>query len=364
MKIILIVVLQFAFLINVQSQAKIQNLGKLPERLRESSGLIIGNENTIWTHNDGDDSGYIYQLDKNLNIKRKVKIINSIDQDVEEITKDDTHFYINDMGNNANKRKNLRIYKISQEKAYSSDSVFADLIEFAYPDQDSFPPSKENMNFDCEAFFALDSSLYLFSKNRGKSTYSKIYKLPKTAGKYTAELGDSINTGHWVTSATISPNKSQIGILTSGIVYIISNFSNKKFSQGNISKFTIPYSQKEALTFKDENTLYITDERNDSTDGCLYEVNITDSIRNNLKFTNFYINYENSDSIAYYLYNGLNTTEVEISIKDKNEKVVFNTTQKTKVGRMLKLLYRLPKELYQISFKTKEYLETYKMKVQ
>ena len=138
-------------------QVKLKNIGKLPERIKESSGLIIGKNNTYWTHNDGNDSGYIYHLDSNLKIIKKLKIINSIDQDVEEITQDENYLYINDMGNNSNKRKNLRIYKVFKEDAYTKDSVLAELIEFSYRDQDSFPPAKENMNFDCEGFFALDT---------------------------------------------------------------------------------------------------------------------------------------------------------------------------------------------------------------
>lgn len=336
-----------------------KTLGKLPERIKESSGIVIGENNTFWTHNDGSDSGYIYQLNMNLEIIKKLKITNSLDIDVEDITQDDNYFYVNDMGNNANKRKNLRIYKIKKTEAYSLDSVTAELIEFSYADQDAFPPEREQMNFDCEGFFALDSSLYLLSKNRGKSTFSKVYKLPKTSGIYQAKIIDSIHTGSWVTSAAISPKLQQIAILSGNIIYLLSEFSGENFSQSKVSKFIIPYSQKEGITFKNEDVLYITDERNDLTDGCLYEVEITDSIRRNLKFTNFYIDSKNSDTVLYYLYNGLFPIDVTMTIYDMDNKEYHNSKTTTKVGRMGKIIYQIPKGKYRIRFKSEDIEEIY-----
>lgn len=360
-KFICIVFLVLSF--NLFSQVIPKNLGKLPDRIIESSGLIIGKDNTLWTHNDGGDSGYIYQLNMNLEIIKKLKITNSIDQDVEEITQDETHFYVNDMGNNGNNRTNLRIYKIDKNEAYSKDSVKAELIEFRYQDQDSFPPIKDNRNFDCEGFFALDSSLYLFSKNRGKSTYSKIYRLPKKAGNYQAILIDSIQTGYWVTSATISPNQSQIAILAGNLVYLISNFSGNKFSTGTISKFVIPSSQKEAIAFKNETTLLLSDEKNDSTDGCVYEIEITDSIRRNLKFNYFYVDTKNSDTGLYYFCYGLNPIEVEISINDMDNQTLYKNNSKTRVGRLGKIQYKIPKGKYRIHFNSNDIKETYPIEI-
>lgn len=340
------------------------NLGKLPERIKESSGLICGEKNTFWTHNDDSDSGYIYQLNSSLEIIKKLRITNSIDKDVEEITQDEAHFYINDMGNNRNRRKDLRIYKIAKTDAYQLDSIKAELIEFSYEDQDSFPPSKEKMNFDCEAFFAMDSSLYLFSKNRGISGYSKIYRLPKIAGKYKAEIMDSFQTGMWVTGAAISPRQQQIAILAGNIIYLVSDFPSNNFSKGKTSKFIVPYSQKEAITFKDENTLFLSDERNDSTDGCIYQINITDSIRKNLCFQNFYTNPISTDSVLYFLNYAFNPLVVEIKIEDINKSEMLKTSLNTRVGKRSKVDFKLKRGRYRIYFSSEGIHEDYPFNIE
>lgn len=347
------------FISNSYCQVMPLNLGKLPERLKESSGLICGDNNTFWTHNDGDDSGYIYQLNNSLEVIKKLRITNSLDRDVEEITQDENYFYINDMGNNSNKRKDLRIYKIAKKDAYLLDSVKAEIIEFSYEDQDSFPPSRENMNFDCEAFFALDTSLYLFSKNRGRSSFSKIYRLPKTSGKYEAKIIDSFQTGMWVTAVAISPNQKQIAILAGNIIYLITDFTPNYFSKGKVSKFIVPYSQKEAIAFRDEKTLVLSDERNDSTDGCIYQIEITDSIRRNLCFQNFYTDPICTDSALYFLNYAFNPMLVEVKIEDVNKNEVIKTSINTKVGRSSKLAFKLPKGQYRIYFSADGILEDY-----
>lgn len=355
----LILLISLVSVSKLSSQIIPLNLGKLPERIKESSGLICGDKNTFWTHNDDSDSGYIYQLNSSLEIIKKFRITNSIDKDIEELTQDEAHFYINDMGNNSNRRKDLRIYKIAKTDAYQLDSAKAELIEFSYEDQDSFPPSKEKMNFDCEAFFALDSSLYLFSKNRGKSSYSKIYRLPKTSGKHIAEIIDSFQTGMWVTGAAISPRQQQIAILAGNLIYLISDFSSPNFSKGKVSKFIVPYSQKEAITFKDENTLFLSDERNDSTDGCIYQINITDSIRKNLCFQNFYTDPICTDSVLYFLNYAFKPLVVQVKIEDVNKSEMLKTSLNTRVGRSSKVEFKLKKGRYRVYFSSEGIHEDY-----
>lgn len=363
MKKLILPILLVSFL-KLSSQIIPLNLGKLPERIKESSGLICGERNTFWTHNDGSDSGFIYQLNGNLEIIKKLRITNSIENDKEELTQDEAHFYINDMGNNRNRRKDLRIYKIAKTDAYQLDSIKAELIEFSYEDQDSFPPSKEKMNFDCEAFFALDSSLYLFSKNRGISSYSKIYRLPKIAGNYKAEIVDSFQTGMWVTAAAISPSKNQIAILAGNIIYLITDFPSNNFSKGKTSKFIVPYSQKEAITFKDENTLLLSDERNDSTDGCIYQIDITDSIRKNLCFQNFYTDPISTDSVLYFLNYAFNPLFVQIKIEDINKSEMLKTSLNTRVGRSSKVDFKLKRGRYRIYFSSEGIHEDYPFNIE
>ena len=56
-------------------------------------------------------------------------------------------------------------------------------------------------------------------------------------------------------------------------VLIFSDFKGDNFLSGNVQKIEFDYlSQKEGITFKDNNTLLITDEKSGGTGGNLYEL--------------------------------------------------------------------------------------------
>jgi hypothetical protein len=347
---------------NLLAQITPKTIGCFPPEIKESSGIIIGNNNTYWTHNDGNDSGFIYQLNSDLSILKKLKISNSIDEDIEDITQDENYFYVNDMGNN-NNRTNLRIYKINKLDAYSKTEVKAEIIEFAYEDQHLFPPLKEEMNFDCEAFIALGDNLYLFSKNRGKSTYSYIYALPKKAGIHIAKKIDSIQTGMWVTSAAINPDKTKFALMTNGLVYIYSDLVWNQFSKSTMNRFTVSNTQKEGISFQNDSTVLITDEKNDSTDGCLYQVNLNHALKDKNKFTYFNIDPIVEKHKFYYFNYELKTMELELSFyNDKQEQIQLEKLN-SKIGRRGKLDFFFPKGNYSVKIKYKDMEEVYFFKV-
>lgn len=162
---------------------------QLPSVLNESSGVETSNSNTIWTHNDSGDSARIFNIDTAGNILRIVFFDVDTAFDCEESTRDENgNYYLGDFGNNLNNRTNLRIYKIPNPDTLSVDTISPQMITFLYPDQTLFPPDSSMLNFDCEAMFHFQDSLYLFSKNRGTSTYSRMYRLPDQPGDYVAEL--------------------------------------------------------------------------------------------------------------------------------------------------------------------------------
>ena len=170
------------------------------------------------------------------------------------------NYYLGDFGNNANDRTNLRIYKIPDPDTLSANTIIPQLITFRFEDQLLFPPDSANMNFDCEAMFHFQDSLYLFSKNRGTSMFCKMYRLPDVPGDYVAELVDSFNVGTWVTSADISPSGDRMVLLSESRLWLFSNITDADFFGGNAQMFSMYFSQKEAVVFVDDSTLYLTDE--------------------------------------------------------------------------------------------------------
>ncbi len=250
-------------------------LAPLPDSITESSGIEVNNSNSIWTHNDSGDKARIYKIDTLGNLLRILNFKNTNAIDCEDITQDNLgNYYLGDFGNNNNDRTNLRIYKIPNPDLIVGDSVLPQVIHFHYPDQDSFPPALVNQNFDCEAMFHFNGNLYLFSKNRGVSKYSRMYRLPDTAGTYTATLVDSISTEAWVTSADISPSGKTVAILSDMNLWLITGFNGTDFLHGNVKRIDFTYTQKEGVVFVNDTTLYLTDEKALGIGGNLYKLSI------------------------------------------------------------------------------------------
>lgn len=259
-----------------QDSAKV--ITDLPKALYEVSGTeIIPHSNLIWMLNDGGNSSKIYGLNEKGTIKKELKI-DAKNHDWEDLTSDkEGNLYIGDFGNNANKRKNLTILKVNAKALKGSDKIAVERISFKYSNQKKFPPKKRKLYFDCEAFFHYNDSLYLFTKSRVKDDFGKthLYKIPAKKGNHVAELVStfsSCNDLHcWVTSADISDDGKQMVLLTQKSFLVFSNFTSDDFFSGAMKPYDFKYeSQKESICFKDENTVFITDERAHGDGGNLY----------------------------------------------------------------------------------------------
>lgn len=267
--IILLFLLSFTFQ-NAYAQ-KIKTLAKLPKLVDETSGLEESGPNKIWTFNDSGGKPELYLFNKTGKHLKTIKVKGAKNRDWEDITKDDKgNFYIGDIGNNLNKSKALRIYKIPNPNQATNNVVKAELIKFKYEDQHEFPPEKNHLNFDAEALIWFNNHLYIFSKNRTHPFDGKInlYRLPDQPGKYVAEKIGSFDTGgrdnmtdDWITAGDLSPSGKKLALLSSGKVWIFYNFKGDRFLEGSRKLILLPHkTQKEGICFINENQLYISDE--------------------------------------------------------------------------------------------------------
>lgn len=265
----------------------LRELASLPNVLPESSGIELNDRNTIWSHNDGGNPPALYELDTLGNLLRTITILNTSNDDWEDITQDDEgNIYIGGFGNNSNTRQNLKIYKIPNPATFSGDSIQPDLIYFSYPDQTAFPPPASELHFDMEAMIWLNDSLYLFSKNRTDpfDGFTKIYRLPDKPGTYIAAKGDSFYTGpgpaisYWITAADISPDDKKLVLLSHDKLWLFSCFEGAGFFDGDVQQLALgSFTQKEAVCFINEDELYITDEELvQGFGGKLYYTNLRD----------------------------------------------------------------------------------------
>jgi hypothetical protein len=275
------IIFSFLLLLSCQNFGQLILITDLPKDLKEVSGTeIVPKSDLIWMVNDSGNKPVLFGLNFRGEILKEIDI-RAKNNDWEDLASDENGtIYIGDFGNNSNKRKNLSIIIVEQNEL-DEKKAEVDEIEFEYPNQTAFPPKNKNKYFDTEAFFYFKSALYLLTKSRVEGNYGKttLYKIPAKKGKYTAEIVDEFESckdlGCWITSADISPNRKKVVLLSQKKVLIFSDFKEDKFLSGKVTTINlIHHSQKESITFKDDHTLLITDERANGVGGNLYELKI------------------------------------------------------------------------------------------
>jgi hypothetical protein len=267
-------------LLSCTNFGELKLISNLSKSLEEVSGTeVVSNSKLIWMLNDKGNNSKIYGVSKKGKIVKVIKV-NAKNNDWEDLTSDEKgNLYIGDFGNNESRRKNLAILKVNAKDLLSSKKVEVEKIRFYYPNQTNFPPKSKQLFFDAESFFFHKNSFYIFTKSRVKSKFGKtaLYKIPATKGNHKAEFISDFNScdemNCWITSADISNDGKKVALLSPSSVLIFSDYNKDDFLSGKLTKMPFNYnSQKEGITFKDNNTILITDEKAHGVGGCLYEL--------------------------------------------------------------------------------------------
>ncbi|MFY8327426.1 hypothetical protein [Pseudoalteromonas sp. ZZD1] len=253
-------------------------------RLKEISGIEFDKSMQLWAINDGGDDAKLYRLADDGSISKEVLVTNAKNIDWEDMTQNDFgHFFLGDFGNNKQERKWLTIYKIENPIDIKGNTTQAEIIKFTYPELDDKPVAPDKRNFDLEAFVSFGRHLYLFTKNRTKpfDGITNVYKVGDHAANFDAQLIDSFQTCTtmeklcWITSAALSPDRKKLVLLDSTSIWLFENFEGDKFFSGDVSLIDLGIvTQKEAITFYDENTLIFTDEEFKGIGGNAYVVKL------------------------------------------------------------------------------------------
>ncbi len=245
-------------------------VGTFDVQLTEVSGIEFDKAGGFWAINDGGDDPNLYQVNRDGNIIKTIAVTNAKNIDWEDMTQDNFgHFFLGDFGNNLNMRKWLTVYKIENPIDIKGNETQAEIIKFTYPEQETFPPTDDQRNFDLEAFVHYKKHLYLFTKNRtvpfdGVTT---LYKIGAYAANHSAKKISSFTTCTlateicWITSAALSPDRSKLALLDSKHIWLFENWQGEDFFSGDAYRIDLGIvTQKEAVTFYDENTIIFTDE--------------------------------------------------------------------------------------------------------
>lgn len=253
-------------------------LCKLPATLHELSGLVYWN-GYLWGHNDSGNPAFLYKINEATgDILQVFTWKGAKNVDWEEITQDETHFYIGDFGNNASGiRKDLTIYKLPKiALSEDGDTVVIpnesiENIQFAYSDQVSFDRNGSvPTRFDAEAMVHFGGKIHLFSKNwLGGACYHYIFF--DTGGNHIAQLIDSLPTdGMLITGASITNGATLalVGYSKKGqcdlLLLFAKNNPSLNFNAFNIRKIKLPFvltsGQLEAVCWKSPFTLLLGNE--------------------------------------------------------------------------------------------------------
>ena len=258
---------------------KLTFITKLPKKLKENSGIAYSKDSAAWFIEDGGNQDEIYKIDFKGNIVKELEVKNAKNEDWEDLAKDDLgNLYIGDFGNNQNDRKNLVVYKLPDPEKEKGDKIDAVSIKFNYPQQKEFPPPREKLLYDSEAFFYYNQHLFIFTKSRANpfTANTLIYRIPAEEGTYDAEfLGVLKTCADWnscrVTSADISPNGKTIALLSYGKLWLLTNIDWKDLSKSDSRQIDLDVrTQLESVCFKDDNTLLFADEERGPTGRNLY----------------------------------------------------------------------------------------------
>jgi len=149
---------------------------------------------------------------------------------------------------------------------------------------DPFPPSDAQMHFDIEGFIATSEYFYLFTKDRSDpfTGITKLYQLPNEEGTFEAKLLDVYTTGGndksgAITGATFNEDTSLLVLLSEQKLFLFRNFDIPNFFDGTVEIVDLPYERKfEGISFADDCTLLLVNEKKYGEDAQLLEISICD----------------------------------------------------------------------------------------
>lgn len=237
----------------------------LPGSLREISGLEYLDDKTIVAINDSGNTAELFVLKENGELIKRVDVENATNRDWEDLASDGEYLYIADIGNNANKRQNLCIYKVRIQDVLEKFSVRAEKIEIKYAEQKEFPPNDKDFKFDAEAIAYMDGKLWLFTKTNTKpwNGNSLVYQIPTISGEHLLKSSFSLHIGDdgwWqdaITSADVFKGKLFLSTYNRIIVY---SFTGEK-PKAVKTMYYKSATQKESILVKNEKKILVADER-------------------------------------------------------------------------------------------------------
>src|SRR5690606_9320197 len=269
---------------STSQETSVHTIFDLKTEHSEISGLVFHpTYQKLYMLQDKGNAAELYIYSPEGMLENTLQITNQKNTDWEDLSQDvQGNLYIGDFGNNNNDRKDLRILRIDAASLNQPTADASQITTFFYEDQKEFPPRKNQLMYDSEAFIATDSAFYLFTKNRSKGFDGSffVYKVPNKEGYFKAEKiavlkGCSKYKGCAITGAAFNHNTKQLALISHNYIYLLPFLNDNSFRQEQlIIKDLGHISQKESITFKTDTELWIADEKDKTSGGKVYSFNL------------------------------------------------------------------------------------------
>jgi hypothetical protein len=233
----------------------------------ETSGLAFIDQQ-LWTHNDGGNEDEVYRIDTLTgDLQQSVIVATADNMDWEDLAQDDNYLYVGDFGNNSGDRQDLVIYRINRNDL-GQNVVNAAPIFFSYEDQTDFTSFPFQTNYDCEAFFLMDDSIHLLTKN-WLDYKTKHYVIPAEPGNHVAQLRDSMNVQLLITAADRSEDGTILllgwnPITGNSALWLLFDYPAGQIFGGNKRRINLGFAsnnaQPEGITFSSNTTGWVSSE--------------------------------------------------------------------------------------------------------
>jgi hypothetical protein len=202
-------------------------VARLDRVIAESSGLVGSGVDPalVWTHGDSGTAPVLFAVDRHGAVVSRLTVVDPPNQraapDWEDITRDDAgRLWIADTGNNENRRRDLALFAVREPTARGTAQVPVEaVVRVRYPDQGAWP-DPDRLDFDGEALFWWEGSLYILTKHRS-DTWTTLYRVPALSGDVGLERlgdydvgGDRRRFGGQVTGADVSADGATLAVLT------------------------------------------------------------------------------------------------------------------------------------------------------
>lgn len=239
----------------------------LDEIVLENSGLVWY-RNKLWTVNDSGGDPVLFSIDvRTGKCIQAIFIEGASNRDWEELAQDEDYIFIFDIGNNYGRRDELTIYKVLKDSIPLAGNarINPEIIRYRYGDREQNSAHFSRSPYDCEAAFALNDSLYLFSKD-WENRQTVLYTCCARPGTYTIWPAATFEADGLVTGADVHPDDSSLIMLLGYKNYVpfiweIQGFNYQDYSIGSTIRFDFPDKydlQTEGIAIQGDGKIYIS----------------------------------------------------------------------------------------------------------